>query len=90
MVGRAAQLQGPYTDKDNRRMTEGGGTLVLAGDDRWHGVGHNAVMGYNGNDYLVFHGYDAGNRGKPTLRVELLQWENSWPVVKQVLAETTR
>lgn len=87
MVGRSAQLKGPYTDKDNRRMTDGGGTLVLAGDARWHGVGHNAVVAYNGNDYLIFHGYDAGNRGKPTLRVELLQWENDWPVVKQVLAE---
>lgn len=83
MVGRSTQLQGPYTDKENRRMTDGGGSLVLAGDTRWHGVGHNAVVAFNGNDYLVFHGYDAGNRGKPTLRIELLQWENGWPVVKQ-------
>lgn len=83
MVGRSAQLQGPYTDKENRRMTDGGGSLLLAGDARWHGVGHNAVVAFNGNDYLVFHGYDAGDGGKPTLRVELLQWENGWPVVKQ-------
>lgn len=43
MVGRGTKLQGPYTDEEHRRMMDGGGTLVLAGDDRWHGVGHNAV-----------------------------------------------
>lgn len=81
MVGRSAKLQGPYVDKDNLPMTAGGGSLVLAGDARWHGVGHNAVVAGNGVDYLVFHGYDAKEHGKPTLRISLLRWENGWPVV---------
>ncbi|WP_237586693.1 family 43 glycosylhydrolase [Pontibacter russatus] len=42
IVGRAKDIQGPYLDREGESMREGGGTLVLAGDQDWHGVGHNA------------------------------------------------
>jgi arabinan endo-1,5-alpha-L-arabinosidase len=51
-------------------MNLGGGSLVLEGDKNWNGVGHNAVADFNGVDYLVFHGYDANDNGKPKLRIE--------------------
>jgi arabinan endo-1,5-alpha-L-arabinosidase len=42
---------------------------VLKGDENWYGVGHNAVVSFDGVDYLVFHGYDAHDAGKPKLNI---------------------
>ena len=81
MVGRSEKVYGPYIDKDGVPMNLGGGSLVLEGDKNWNGVGHNAVANFNGIDYLVFHGYDANDNGKPKLRIEKLDWINGWPVV---------
>lgn len=82
MVGRSEKVTGPYLDKDNKDMALGGGSLLLQGDSNWYGVGHNAVATFDGRDYLVFHGYDAHDNGKPKLRIEELTWINDWPVVK--------
>lgn len=82
IVGRSKELKGPYIDRAGVPMTEGGGTLVLQGDENWYGVGHNSAYTFDGTDYLVFHGYDASNEGKPRLRIEKLQWDaEGWPVV---------
>ena len=81
-VGRSKTLAGPYLDKDGVPMTQGGGTLLLEGNAEWHGVGHNAVCTFDGVDYLVFQGYDAKDKGRSKLRVEVLKWENSWPVMR--------
>jgi arabinan endo-1,5-alpha-L-arabinosidase len=57
--------------------------MVLEGDKNWNGVGHNAVVNFNGIDYLVFHGYDASDKGRSKLRVEKLSWRNGWPVLSK-------
>jgi arabinan endo-1,5-alpha-L-arabinosidase len=84
IVGRAPGVGGPYIDRDGKDLARGGGTILLAGDARWHGVGHNAVCTFDGVDYLVFHGYDAADpAGKSKLRVVPLAWDEAgWPVVK--------
>lgn len=81
MVGRSEKVMGPYTDREGVPMNLGGGSVVLEGDKNWHGVGHNAVAGFNGTDYLVFHGYDALDNGKSKLRIERISWNNGWPFV---------
>lgn len=81
-VGRSKALIGPYLDRDGKPMAHGGGTLLLEGNADWHGVGHNAVCTFDGVDYLVFHGYDAKDKGRSKLRVELLQWDSDWPVLR--------
>lgn len=82
IVGRSASLKGPYYDDKGIDLAQGGGRLVLAGDAHWHGVGHNAVIQADGHDYLVFHGYDAHDNGKPKLRIEQLSWDDKgWPMV---------
>ena len=83
MVGRSEVVNGVYLDKDNLPMTQGGGTLVLSGDKDWSGVGHNAVCTFEGVDYLIFHGYQVSDHGKPKLRIEKLRWDtDGWPVVQ--------
>jgi arabinan endo-1,5-alpha-L-arabinosidase len=80
MIGRSRNVTGPYVDAEGREMLKGGGTLVLEGDDRWKGPGHNSVLSDDGTYYLVHHAYDAENRGRPTLHIRPLKWtEDGWP-----------
>ena len=82
MVGRSKTVTGPYLDKSDRNMRLNGGTLLLEGDKNWYGVGHNATCTFDGKDYLIFHAYDAHDKGRPKLRIEELQWDkDAWPVV---------
>jgi arabinan endo-1,5-alpha-L-arabinosidase len=82
IVGKSKKITGPFIDKEGNYMAKGGGTILLAGDNKWYGVGHNAVVGFDGTDYLIFHGYDACDNGKPKLRIEKIIWTDGWPVVK--------
>jgi arabinan endo-1,5-alpha-L-arabinosidase len=82
MVGRAGKIEGPYVDRDGVPMNTGGGSLVLEGDKNWGGVGHNAVVNINGEDYVVFHAYDLSDKGRSKLRLEKLLWRNGWPVIQ--------
>jgi arabinan endo-1,5-alpha-L-arabinosidase len=81
VVGRSERIEGPYLDKVGAPMTRGGGSVVLEGDKNWNRVGHNAVVSFDGVDYLVFHGYDARDKGKFKLRIEKLIWTGGWPAV---------
>jgi arabinan endo-1,5-alpha-L-arabinosidase len=83
IVGRSKKVTGPYLDDEKRDMAFGGGKLLLAGDAKWHGVGHNAVVSFDGADYLVFHGYDAADKGISKLRIEQMIWDKKqWPVIE--------
>jgi arabinan endo-1,5-alpha-L-arabinosidase len=83
IIGRAKSITGPYEDENGGALARGGGTILLAGDEHWFGVGHCAVANFDGTDYLVFHGYDASDgRGRPLLRIEKLSWDEAgWPSV---------
>jgi arabinan endo-1,5-alpha-L-arabinosidase len=82
MVGRSRSITGPYVDRHGRPMTEGGGTLVLGSNTRFHGPGHNSVLAAGDSDDLVYHTYDAQNGGIPTLQIRPLSWTtDGWPVV---------
>lgn len=81
VVGRSLTIDGPYLDKEGKAMTAGGGSLVLEGDADWYGVGHNAVIHDEDGDWLVFHGYDAHDKGRSKLRIRKLSWLNDWPTL---------
>jgi arabinan endo-1,5-alpha-L-arabinosidase len=81
MVGRSRSITGPYRDRGGRLMTEGGGTLVLDGNARYRGPGHNEVLADGGRDDLVYHTYDVQDAGIATLQVRPLSWTaDGWPV----------
>jgi arabinan endo-1,5-alpha-L-arabinosidase len=81
IIGRSKKINGPFIDKEGNDMAKGGGTILLQGDKNWYGVGHNAVVTFDGIDYLIFHGYAAADNGRSKLRIEKLKWENDWPLV---------
>ncbi len=84
IVGRAKSIPGPYVDKEGNSLATGGGSILLKGDENWYGVGHNSTYTFNDIDYLVFHGYDAHDDGKPKLIIKTLAWdEDGWPFVDE-------
>jgi len=94
MVGRSDSPLGPYVDKAGKPLLEGGGTLLLMGDERWRGPGHNSVLQTNDGDWLVYHVIDAKAPEKGRiLQLRQLKWaEDGWPKVGEPLtdeAETT-
>src|SRR5690606_1413925 len=80
MVGRSEDVRGPYVDHNGVPLTQGGGTLVLEGNARWRGPGHNAVLFVGQDAYNVYHAYDSQRGGRATLRIAELAWDESgWP-----------
>jgi len=81
-LGRSKKITGPYRDRQGRDMAVGGGTILLAGNDRWPGVGHNSAYTFDGKDYLVFHAYDARDDGHSKLKILEMTWDSAgWPLV---------
>lgn len=82
MVGRSKDITGPYLDRSNKKLIHGGGTLVAKGNDEWAAVGHPAAYTFDSTDYLVFHGYDISEDGRPKLWISEITWDKEgWPVV---------
>ena len=78
--GRAREITGPYLDDSGRSMLDGGGSVVLRGNERFKGLGHNAVLHDGERDFLVYHAYDAEHEGTPNLRISPIDWTpDGWP-----------
>ncbi len=79
-VGRSPNLLGPYVDRDDTPMMDGGGTLVLEAGGPWVGPGHNAILIEGQRAYNVYHAYAATN-GASQLRISELVWDDpGWPI----------
>lgn len=80
-VGRSESLLGPYVDQAGVPMLEGGGSIVLAGNERWRAVGAGSLFTLEKQDYVVYHAYDANAVGNATLRIAEITWDREhWPV----------
>lgn len=80
MLGRSTALEGPYLDRDDVPLLEGGGSVLLESDERFRGPGSNTILLDGGKPLLVYHAYDAENEGLATLRISTLVFEDGWPV----------
>jgi arabinan endo-1,5-alpha-L-arabinosidase len=84
IVGRSGKVEGPYVDKEGAELRRGGGSVLLQGDKEWHGVGHNGICAADGREYILYHGYDAADKGRSKLQVQELKWDkNGWPYLEQ-------
>jgi arabinan endo-1,5-alpha-L-arabinosidase len=91
VVGRSKDLRGPYLDKDGKSMAQGGGTLLLGGNKDWYGRGGSSAYTIDGKDYLVFHAYEAADRGLQKLKIAEMTWdEMQWPVVDEKAVDEYR
>ena len=83
VVGRAAEVTGPYLDKEGKSLMEGAGTVVARGDGRYAGVGHCAVVNFDGKDYMFMHGYDKEYDYRSKLLIREISWTpDGWPEIK--------
>lgn len=87
-VGRAKTIDGPYVDDAGKKLTDGGGKVLLraGAGDRYKGPGGASVFEENGAFFIVYHAYDTQNNGKPALRIQVLKWPETsdadgWPSV---------
>ncbi len=80
MVGRSTQPTGPYVDRDGKPMLQGGGTLLMQGNDVWKGPGGQSIYSAVPAEDVVmaFHAYDAVD-GRAVLQISHLNWEAGWP-----------
>ena len=90
--GRSEKPLGPYVDKENNRMDQGGGTILLSSTEKWKGPGHNGFFqttkeGKNKGDWMILHAYDAQESVKGRLtQIRPLYWDESdWLVLGEVL-----
>jgi arabinan endo-1,5-alpha-L-arabinosidase len=80
MVGRSEKVTGPYLDERGIPMQQGGGTELLAANQRWLGPGGESLLQRAEGDLMVFHAYDAIT-GKPALQISTIAWTDGWPHV---------
>jgi arabinan endo-1,5-alpha-L-arabinosidase len=88
VVGRSKDVTGPYVDYDGKSLMDDHGQIVLHADldktGRFKGPGGGSILQDGGQDYIVYHAYDAKNGGAPTLRIQRLGWTaDGWPVAIQ-------
>ncbi len=86
MVGRSQSITGPYLDRDDVPMLEGGGTQVTFPTDEWKGPGHNGILQEDGVDYIIYHAYSVATHGTPTMHINRLVWtDDGWlePVIPE-------
>ncbi|HEY8283841.1 MAG TPA: arabinan endo-1,5-alpha-L-arabinosidase, partial [Chloroflexota bacterium] len=80
MVGRAAQITGPYLDRAGQRMDSGGGTQLLASNGYERGPGGQSVTRDGAAYLLVYHYYDARDNGNAKVQVRTMSWTSTdWP-----------
>ncbi|MCC8088021.1 MAG: arabinan endo-1,5-alpha-L-arabinosidase [Rikenellaceae bacterium] len=83
VVGRSKDVRGPYYDRDGVDMLDGGAELVVEGNERFPGVGHNSVYTFDAKDYIFFHAYDMEENGRSRLLVRELSWDDDgWPTAE--------
>lgn len=76
IYGRSTSITGPYVDKSGKRLLDGGGTVLDAGNTRWKGPGGQDV----GDGVIARHAYDATDNGNPKLLINDLNWtSDNWP-----------
>ena len=84
VVGRSDQLFGPYFDKEGRPMMENHHEVLIAGNGRFVGTGHNSeiVQDAAGNDWILYHAVSVANPKGRVLMLDRVRWENDWPYVE--------
>lgn len=93
VVGRSTSLKGPYVNRNGGTMFDNNYTTIIKGNNRFKGPGHNSeiITDDNGDDWILYHSYDANNGGNGRLLLlDKIVWDaNGWPTVNDGTPSTT-
>ena len=82
VVGRSDKVTGPYVDAAGTSLMEGGGTVVVRGNDRYPGLGHCAVVSNGEGEKMLLHAYDRETGYNAVLLTRTLSWGlDGWPSI---------
>ena len=86
VVGRSKSVWGPYVDKQGRSMMENHHELLIRGNKRFVGTGHNSelVTDDAGQDWILYHGVDTANPHGRVLLLDKVEWEDCTCVLVQL------
>jgi arabinan endo-1,5-alpha-L-arabinosidase len=89
-VGRSKKVTGPYLDKYNVDMKEGGGSLFLAAHGTQIGPGHFGLLTVDGVEkFSCYYEADMARGGSPALDIQPLSWDDQgWPVAGENPGDT--
>lgn len=99
LIARSTALKGPYLDKEGNDIRERGrGTLLLQGDDRFAGPGHNSriITDDEGIDWVLYHGIDrrqgtvSTGASRRALMLDKIVWQDGWPTIEGGAPSSTR
>ena len=77
IVGRSAQITGPYVDPNGTLMTDDGGMELLGSNEGMVGPGSPSVYVGSNGDLIDYHYYDAWDNGDPWIQVRELLWTST-------------
>jgi arabinan endo-1,5-alpha-L-arabinosidase len=82
-VGRGTSVHGPFADRNGALMMQGGGTVLLAGNNQtWNAPGGATVyLDQQQGDIIVFHALQLPS-GAAYLFANPLTWNNDWPEIQ--------
>jgi arabinan endo-1,5-alpha-L-arabinosidase len=87
-VGRAADIAGPYLDRDGVALLEGGGTIMLQSEGDRRGPGGQEAFMVGDEPWLVYHYYDRKMYGLSKLQIAPLHFDaEGWPFLDPAPAE---
>lgn len=83
VVGRSADLFGPYTDPQGKSMMENHHKKIISGNNRFAGPGHNAeiITDASGDDWILYHAYWSEKPHLRTLMLDRIHWQDGWPEI---------
>ncbi len=84
VVGRSVNLLGPYIDKSGKSMNNNSHEILIHGNERFAGTGHNSeiVFDKKGKSWILYHAVDKTNPKGRVLMLDEVQWKNGWPFVQ--------
>jgi len=86
VVGRSANITGPYVDQTGLPLLNGGGTELLRGYNEFAGPGHGDIYVDGRTDWYVHHYYATDDNGLPKLSVRKITWSDGWPTLGDPLS----
>jgi arabinan endo-1,5-alpha-L-arabinosidase len=81
-VGRSKNIEGPYVDDQGRKMTQGGGKVLVGETPDYAGVGHTAAYLHDRQWWFVAHGYSKTENGASKLVLRKMNFKNGWPEIE--------